>query len=82
MSMSIIIIIFKPSLILASHFSSVIKSIDKINEQNLKQDFTLKNLEAQINASIGLNSAKEYKFWLITYARYLSDNRKLLFFFR
>ena len=56
---------------------SILKSIDKINDQkNLKQDFTLKNLESQMNASIGLNSSKEYKFWLLTYARYLSDNRK------
>ncbi len=77
----IIIIIFKPfQIIILFQFSSVLKSIDKLNEQNLKQDFTLKNLEAQINASIGLNSAKEYKFWLITYARYLSDNCKLFFF--
>lgn len=39
-----------------------------------KQDFTLLHLESQINASIGLNSPREYKFWLLTYARYLIEN--------
>ena len=43
-----------------------------------KQDFTLSHLESQVNASIGLNSAKEYKFWLMTYVRYLVENGDLI----
>lgn len=35
---------------------------------------TLVLLESQINASLGLKSAKEYKFWLLTLARYLTEN--------
>lgn len=27
-----------------------------------------------MNASLGLSSSKEYKFWLMTYARYLIEN--------
>lgn len=45
-----------------------------------RQDFTLTHLESQVNASIGLNSPKEYKFWLSTYARYLVENGKFKFF--
>ena len=44
-----------------------------------QNDFTLTHLESQVNASIGLNSSKEYKFWLMTYARYLSENGNYLF---
>ncbi len=42
-----------------------------------RQDFTLTHLESQVNASMGLNSSKEYKFWLMTYSRYLVENGKL-----
>ena len=59
--------------------SSILKTIETINKganSNLfsKQDFTLTHLESQVNAAIGLNSAKEYKFWLMTLARYLVEN--------
>ena len=49
-----------------------------INDNPLinQQDFTLTHLESQVNASVGLNSSKEYKFWLMTYARYLTENGK------
>lgn len=66
--------------------SSLIKTIELINKSTLndnplfnQHDFTLTHLESQVNASIGLNSAKEYKFWLMTYARYLSENGKYKF---
>ena len=59
----------------------MIKTIELINKTSLSEnplfnqnDFTLTHLESQVNASIGLNSPKEYKFWLMTYARYLSEN--------
>lgn len=39
-----------------------------------RNDFTISYLESQINAAAGLNSAKEYKFWLVTYARYLIEH--------
>ena len=45
-----------------------------------RQDFTLTHLESQVNASIGLNSSKEYKFWLMTYARYLVENGKFIIY--
>lgn len=61
---------------------SLNKSISS-NQQQQKQhhhhafgqhDFTTVYLESQINAAAGLNSPKEYKFWLMTYARYLIEN--------
>ena len=59
--------------------SSILKTIETLNKTNAnhlfnKQDFTLTHLESQVNASIGLNSAKEYKFWLMTLVRYLVEN--------
>lgn len=57
-------------------YFSIMKAIDKLSEhQEIKDDFTMRHLEAQMNAALGLNSSKEYKFWLLTYARYLSENR-------
>lgn len=44
------------------------------NEYLNKQDFTLTHIESQLNATLGLNSPNEYKFWLLTYARYLIEN--------
>ena len=65
---------------------SVLKVIEMINKTSIgdnsllnRQDFTLTHLESQINAAIGLNSAKEYKFWLMTYARYLTENGEAVF---
>ena len=66
--------------------SSLLKTIDTINKSSStgktnqlfnRQEFTLVHLESQVNASLGLNSPKEYKFWLLTYARYLIENSKL-----
>ena len=65
---------------------SLLKTIDLMNKTSInenplfnRQDFTLTHLESQVNASIGLSSAKEYKFWLITYARYLVENGIYIF---
>ena len=46
------------------------------NQQNSfgQHDFTTVYLESQINAAAGLNSPKEYKFWIMTFARYLIEN--------
>lgn len=61
-----------------SKSSSVVKTIELINKSSNsainKEDFTLTHLESQMNAAIGLGSSKEYKFWLMTYARYLVEN--------
>ncbi len=65
--------------------NNFLKTIDLMNRQTMpgadqlfnKQDFTLTHLESQVNAAVGLSSPKEYKFWLITYARYLAENGKL-----
>lgn len=60
--------------------SSILKTIETLNKAEQasssfsKQDFTLTHLESQVNASIGLNSPKEYKFWLMTLVRYLVEN--------
>jgi protein HIRA/HIR1 len=62
--------------------SSVLKTIETLNNKAAaaaavsfdKKDLTLTHLESQVNASIGLNSAREYKFWLMTLARYLVEN--------
>jgi len=52
--------------------------MNKTNNELLnKNDFTLTHLESQLNAAIGLNSPKEFKFWLITYARYLVESSKI-----
>lgn len=63
--------------------SSLLKTIELMNKSSIndnplinQQDFTLTHLESQVNASVGLNSSKEYKFWLMTYARYLTENGK------
>jgi hypothetical protein len=60
---------------------SMLKTIDLMTKSSLvenplfsRQDFTLSHLESQVNACVGLNSPKEYKFWLMTYARYLAEN--------
>ena len=59
--------------------SSISKTIETPNEEEQasssfsKQDFTLTHLESQVNASIGLNSPIEYKFWLMTLVRYLVE---------
>jgi hypothetical protein len=37
----------------------------------------MRHLESQMNAAFSFNSHKEYKFWLMTYVRYLCENRKL-----
>jgi hypothetical protein len=53
--------------------------MNKTNNELLnKNDFTLTHLESQLNASIGLNSPKEFKFWLMTYARYVVENSNIL----
>ncbi len=59
----------------------MLKTIDLMSKSSLsenplfsRQDFTLMHLESQMNACVGLNSPKEYKFWLLTYARYLVEN--------
>ena len=60
--------------------SSILKTIETLNKAAQasssfsKQDFTLTHLESQVNASIGLDSPKEYKFWLMTLVRYLVEN--------
>jgi len=60
--------------------SNILKTIETLNKTTVnngvfnKQDFTLTHLESQVNAAIGLNSAKEYKFWLMTLVRYLVEN--------
>ena len=66
--------------------SSVLKTIELMNKassnkSNLntmvsRQDFTLTHLESQVNAALGLNSSKEYKFWLMTLVRYIVENSK------
>jgi len=57
--------------------------MNKTNNELLnKNDFTLTHLESQLNASIGLNSPKEFKFWLMTYARYLVENSKINYLIR
>ena len=43
-----------------------------------KEDLTLTHLESQLNAALGLHSVKEYKFWLMTYTRYLVENSMAL----
>ena len=61
-----------------SKSSNIAKTIDLINKASAsslrKEDFTLTHLESQMNASLGLSSSKEYKFWLLTYARYMIEN--------
>ena len=54
-----------------------------LNDNSLfnREDFTLTHLESQMNASLGLGSAKEYKFWLMTYSRYLIENGIILFIY-
>ena len=39
--------------------------------QNLQKAATLGHLENQVSAALALRSAKEYRFWVLTYARYL-----------
>ncbi len=61
-----------------SKSSNIVKTIDLINKTSVSsikiEDFTLTHLESQMNASFGLNSSKEYKFWMLTYARYMVEN--------
>lgn len=40
-------------------------------DANLKQVGTLSHLDYQLAASLSLHSSKEYKFWLLSLARYL-----------
>lgn len=70
------------------HSSNLLKIIETMNKSlgqqsggelfsssnSSRNDFTISYLESQINAAAGLNSAKEYKFWLVTYARYLIEH--------
>lgn len=62
---------------------SLLKAIEMMNKSTInatesfnRHDFTINHLESQMNAAIGLDSPKEYKFWLLTYARYLVENGK------
>lgn len=41
--------------------------------QSLQQSSTLSHIESQLAACLLLKSAPEYKFWLQTYTRYLSQ---------
>lgn len=41
------------------------------SDTNIRQIGTLSHLDCQIAASLSLNSSKEYKFWLLSLARYL-----------
>ncbi|CAF0827430.1 unnamed protein product [Brachionus calyciflorus] len=50
------------------------ESSEASNDLINKKDFTQVHLESQINAALGLQSAKEYKFWLLTLVRYLVEN--------
>lgn len=59
---------------LSRSINLIYQSSDYTNDLINKKDLTLVQLESQINASLGLKSAKEYKFWLLTLARYLTEN--------